>query len=90
MKTLNPKPYLIILSMILCGAFACLLQLTGAGGSGFVSGDLFFYSFIAVLVSLIPVFTLKGNIRKPAVLLIPCKPLYSRKKIIQHNDPLLM
>jgi hypothetical protein len=88
MKILNSKTYTIDILIILLGTFACLLQLTG--GSGFVSGDLFLYSFIAFLLSIIPVYTLKGNIRKPSVLLIPNKPLYSRKKTIQHNDPLLM
>ncbi|NLD36184.1 MAG: hypothetical protein GX654_04870 [Desulfatiglans sp.] len=88
MEILNSKAHLVEIFMILFWSSISLLLITG--GSGFIGGDLFFYSFIAFLVSIIPVFTLKGVIRKPAVLLITDKPLFSRKKVIQYNDPLLI
>ena len=88
MKTETTATICLNILILLPGALLSSLMMLGGGG--FVSSDVFLFSFMTFLASLAVVFTGKSAIFKPARMRSTYRHLSSRKNLTHRNDPLLM
>lgn len=88
MKAETPAEICLNILILLPGAFFGSLMILGGGG--FVSSDVFLFSFMAFLASLAVVFAGKSVVFKPAPIRFTYQHLRSRKNLTHRNDPLLM
>ncbi len=88
MKAETPAKICLDILILLPGALIGSLMMLGGGG--FVSSDVFLFSFMTFLASLVVVFIGKSAVFKPAQIRSTYRHLSSRKDLTHRNDPLLM